>query len=79
MNEFGGMPLSQGTAIPTFTGTTYNSSHFDAGNGFPAMNQPITRPQSSLSPHSSPPQSKTPIQDEGKMSISIDFGMYQRV
>lgn len=74
MNEFGASPLSQPTAVSTFNGTTYNGSHFNIANGFSSINQPIPRPTSAHSPHS-PPQLNVPIQDEGKMSISIDFGM----
>jgi hypothetical protein len=77
MNEFGAMPPSQTTTavhVPTFTGTTYNGSNFDVANGFSSINQSIARPPSSHSPHSPPPQTDTTIQDEGKMSISIDFG-----
>lgn len=78
IHEFGATPISQSTtAVPTFNGTTYHSSQFDVPSGFLSVNQPIPRPQSSHSPHSPPPQPKAPIQDEGKMSISIDFGTYQ--
>ena len=79
MNEFGATPLSHMTAVPTYTGTTYNGSNFDVAKGFSSINQPIPRPQSSHPPHSPPPQLTAPIQDEGKMSISIDFGTYQHV
>lgn len=87
MNEYGATPISQATTLPTFTGTTYNGSQFDAASGFSPMNQPITLPKSLQSPHSPPPQlnapvprsNAPPIQDEGKMSISIDFGMCQHI
>lgn len=62
--------------VPTFTGTTYNGSNFDVATGFSSINQSIPRPKSSHSPHSPPPQSIAPTQDEGKMSVSIDFGVY---
>jgi hypothetical protein len=63
--------------VPTFTGTTYNGSNFDVATGFSSINQSIPRPKSSHSPHSPPPQSNAPpTQDEGKMSVSIDFGVY---
>lgn len=74
MREFGASSPPQQTAVPNFTGTTYNG-----GSNFNSINQSITRPKSSHSPHSPPPQVNTPIQDEGKMSISIDFGMYSHV
>jgi hypothetical protein len=73
MREFGASsPSHQQTALPTFTGTTYNGSNFNS------MNQSITRPKSSHTAHS-PPQVNAPSQDEGKMSISIDFGVYPHV
>lgn len=75
MTEFGTSTLSQTTAIPTYNGTTYNGSHFDVANGFSS----IPRPPSAHSPNLSPPKPKPAIQDEGKMSISIDFGMYQHI
>jgi hypothetical protein len=51
---------------------------FNNGSNFNSITQSITRPASAHSPHSPPPQvnAPTPIQDEGKMSISIDFGVY---
>ena len=73
MREFGASSPSQQSAVHTFTGTTYNGSNFNP------INQSITRPESSHSPHSPPPQLNAPIQDEGKMSISIDFGMCPHV
>lgn len=78
MNEFGASTLTQATAVPTYNGTTYNGSHFDVANGFSSMNS-IPRPPSVHSPNLSPPKPKPLIQDEGKMSISIDFGMYQYI
>lgn len=71
LREFGASsPPQQQTALPTLTGTTYNGSNF---------NSTITRPKSSHSPTSPPPQVNSPKQDEGKMSISIDFGVYPHV
>ena len=73
VREFGAAsPLQQ----PSFTGTTYNGSNFDVVNGFSSINQSIARPKSSHSPHSPPPKVNAPTQDEGKMSVSIDFGVY---
>ena len=66
---YNGQPPSQ---QPSFTGTTYNGSNFNS------VNQTITRPKSTHSPNS-PSQANPPIQDEGKMSISIDFGVYPHV
>ena len=63
----------QQTTLPTFTGTTFSGSNFSS------MNHSITRPASSHSPHSPPPQVNASIHDEGKMSISIDFGVYPHV
>ena len=80
MTEFGGTSLSQATTtVPTFTGTTYNGSLFDVANGFSSVNHAIARPQSSHSLHSPPPQPNATIQNEGKMSVSIDFGVYPNV
>ena len=61
-------PLQQ-----TFSGSTFNNA-----SNFNSITQTITRPPSSHSPHSPPPQvnAPAPIKDEGKMSISIDFGVY---
>ena len=74
MREFGASsPPQQQTPLPSFTGTTYNGSNFNS------TNQSITRPKSSHSPNSPPPQVSAPKQDEGKMSISIDFGVYPHV
>lgn len=61
-------PPQQQTPLPTFSGSTYNGSNFNS------IKQSITRP----TPSHVTPQSPTP-QDEGKMSISIDFGVYPRV
>ncbi|KAF8154010.1 hypothetical protein B0H34DRAFT_74131 [Crassisporium funariophilum] len=90
LNEFGGMNAASATLLqsntPTFTGSTYNGSNFSVANGFSSMNQPLVRPPSAHSPHmslSTPGMTTSPsplgqpnatIQDEGKMSISIDFG-----
>jgi hypothetical protein len=68
MDQFGRMS----PPAPTFTGTTYNGSNFDVATGFSSIT--LARPQSSQYPHSPPPQLNVPIQDEGKMSVSIDFG-----
>ena len=72
MREFGAVSPSQQPS--TFTGATYNN-----GSNFNTLNHTITRPQSSQSPHSPPPKINGSIQDEGKMSVSIDFGVYLHV
>lgn len=69
MREFGASSPFQ---LQTAAGTNYNGSIF---NG----NQSITRPKSSHSPYSPPPQVNAPLQDEGKMSVSIDFGVYPHI
>jgi hypothetical protein len=72
-STYNGQP--QQPAMSTFTGSTYNN-----GSNFNSINQTITRPKSSHSPHSPPPQvNNAPVQDEGKMSISIDFGVCPHV
>jgi len=85
MNDFGSMNTA---TTQTYNGSTYNGSTFNVQNGFSSVNQPLMHlsaahtPQMSLS--SSPMgnqttnmgQLSTQIQDEGKMSISIDFGAY---
>ena len=64
--EFGASsPPHQQTPLPTFTASNFNS-----------INQSVTRPKSFHAPNSPPPKVKSPIQDEGKMSVSIDFGVY---
>jgi len=81
--------MTGGAVNPTLNGSTYNGSSFNVNNGFSSINQPLMRPGSAHSPHmsiSTPPLSTSPplgmpqnttqIQDEGKMSISIDFGKY---
>jgi len=87
-NDFGTLtnsPMPSNT--PTFNGSTYNGSTFNVNNGFSSMSQPFMRPTSSHSPDisvSTPALTSTSlmgktggqIQDEGKMSISIDFGTY---
>ncbi|KAF8970592.1 hypothetical protein BDZ97DRAFT_1790034 [Flammula alnicola] len=84
VNDFGALQ-NAGTPPPpsTFNGsTTYNGSTFSVTNGFSSMNQPLMRPSSAHSPHmsiSTPPpgqmnQHNPAVQEEGKMSISIDFG-----
>ncbi|KAF9558515.1 hypothetical protein CPC08DRAFT_743329 [Agrocybe pediades] len=77
-----------GPGMNPTNGSTYNGSSFNVNSGFSSINQPLMRPGSAHSPHmsmttppplsTSPPlgipQGTAPVQDEGKMSISIDFG-----
>ncbi|KAF9463313.1 hypothetical protein BDZ94DRAFT_1282511 [Collybia nuda] len=78
VNDFGGYdPVSS----LTLSGSTYNGS-----SGFASMHEPLMRPGSAHQPMygagsmggqhrmSPPPKPASPPLDEGKMSISIDFG-----
>ncbi|KAF8064184.1 hypothetical protein FPV67DRAFT_1629198 [Lyophyllum atratum] len=83
-NQFGG--YTQSTSPPLANGHSYNGSVFNASTGFSSMNEPLARPGSahhtSYSSGSPPPPVSigfSPSQvasppDEGKMSVSIDFG-----
>jgi hypothetical protein len=84
VNQFGGYTPSP----PQVNGQSYNGSIFNASSGFSSMNEPLVRPGSahhptystgSPPPHMSigsspPPKAVSPPPDEGKMSVSIDFG-----
>lgn len=85
VNQFGSYTQSA-TPLPV-SASTFNESVYNGSNGF-SMNEPLVRPGSahqpwgpgSPPPHmmlSPPPRPHTqsPPLDEGKMSISIDFGM----
>lgn len=90
LNDFGALQMQQNTGpggLPPGAGfangmQTYNGSTFNVANGFSAANQPLVRPSSSHSPglslstlptqYTGTPNKVAP--DEGKMSISIDFG-----
>jgi hypothetical protein len=76
---YNGQPQFRASSPFQQTGVPTSMSNFSNGsNYFNSINQSITRPASAQSPHSPPPQvnAPIPIQDEGKMSISIDFGVY---
>jgi hypothetical protein len=81
-NDFGTLTNSpMPSTTPTFNGSTYNGSTFNVSSGFSSMSQPLMRPTSAHSRHmsdSTPPLmgQAGPAQDEGKMSISIDFGAH---
>lgn len=73
------------STTPTFNGSTYNGSTFNVNSGFSSMSQPFMLPKSAHSGHMSVSTSPQPMgqtltggqaQDEGKMSISIDFGAH---
>ncbi|PPQ68984.1 hypothetical protein CVT25_009169 [Psilocybe cyanescens] len=77
-NDFGQM---NGASTNTTFNGTYNGASFNVNNGFSASNTPLMRPGSAHTPSMSistppPPNAlpNAPVQDEGKMSISIDFG-----
>lgn len=86
VNQFGGYDPASSPPPPalshTYSGSTYNGS-----SGFGAMHEPLMRPGSAHQPMygagimggqnrmSPPPKPMSPPLDEGKMSISIDFGM----
>ena len=79
-NDFGTLtnsPMPSNT--PTFSGTpTFNGSTFNVNSGFSSLSQPLVRPTSG-SAHSrsmSVSAQGGQAQDEGKMSISIDFGAH---
>ncbi|KAG6856846.1 hypothetical protein H0H87_012904 [Tephrocybe sp. NHM501043] len=85
VDQFGGYPMG---VTPPVNVQSYpgNGSMFTAPSGFGAMNEPILRPGSahhrSVSSGSPPymvvspplPKAISPPPDEGKMSVSIDFG-----
>ncbi|KAH9476914.1 Heat shock 70 kDa protein 12B [Psilocybe cubensis] len=78
MNDFAQM---NGASTNTAVNGTYNGASFNVNNGFSASNAPLMRPGSAHNRNmsiSTPPlpnsQSIVPAPDEGKMSISIDFG-----
>ncbi|CAA7262612.1 unnamed protein product [Cyclocybe aegerita] len=86
MNTGGGFgsPPMQPSLGHSF-GSTFNGSNFNVANGFSPANQPLLPPPATHTPQlsiSSPfnttsipvNQPSAPVQDEGKMSISIDFG-----
>ncbi len=94
LNDFGALQMQQGAVpggLPPGAGfanvmQTYNGSTFNVANGFSMANQPLARPSShspGLSLSTLPTQyTGTPNKgapDEGKMSISIDFGASQRL
>ncbi|GLB44621.1 putative actin-like ATPase domain-containing protein [Lyophyllum shimeji] len=85
-NQFGGYAPS--TSPPPLNGQSYNGSMFNASGGFASVNEPLVRPASAHHPSystgsppplisiggSPPPKATSPPPDEGKMSVSIDFG-----
>jgi hypothetical protein len=87
-NDFGTLTNSSPmpSTTPTFNnGSTYNGSTFNVNSGFSSMSQPMMLPRSAHMGHMSISTSPAPVvqqltgsqaQDEGKMSISIDFGAH---
>lgn len=84
VNQFGGY-----TSPPLTNGQSYNGSMFNGSSTFASSNEPLARPGSAHHSHqpsfgsgSPPPQIPafpkvaSPPPDEGKMSISIDFGIF---
>ncbi|KAF8904785.1 hypothetical protein CPB84DRAFT_1677131 [Gymnopilus junonius] len=84
VNEYGQVTANNtGSAMQASTATyngTYNGSNFNVASGFAPSNQPLAHPGHSHSPSLSlstsppPPPASVPPQDEGRLSISIDFG-----
>ncbi|PPR00589.1 hypothetical protein CVT26_009864 [Gymnopilus dilepis] len=85
MNDFGQVTANNtGSAMHGTMGTfngTYNGSSFNVANGFSSVGPPLAHPGHSHSPSmsmsTSPPPPRPPSappQDEGRLSISIDFG-----